>query len=220
MIHIVTPEYAGFYQSELKEMRRLRYRVFKERMNWEVDAVDGEERDQFDDCRPTYVLAYDRPDTLIGSWRLLPTTGPYMLRDVFSHLLEGMAPPNDAATWETSRFAVDCDPTSKAGLCTVNRVTGEMFCGLLEFCLQSGVRNMVSVYDVRIARLLNRLGGPLWSQPKWRSARHRIGDTIAFAGMWDVTQEILDEIRDRCGIQSSVLALPRGSAEYATKVAA
>ncbi len=220
MIHIVTPERAHFYRDELREMHRLRYRVFKERMHWDVDGENGEEYDEFDDCEATYLLAYDRPDELAGAWRVLPTTGPYMLRDVFSHLLEDMPAPRDSLIWETSRFAVDCDLDCEAGLSALNRITAEMFCGLLEHCLATGVREMVTVYDIRIARLLSRLGGPLWSKPKWRSGRHMIGDWVAYAGRWDVTEAVLLAIRERNDIHGSVLAAPKGPMEFAGRAAA
>ena len=166
------------------------------------------ERDWFDDFGPTYVLAYDRAADLVGAWRLLPTTGPYMLRDVFPDLLEGTPAPRDPSIWETSRFAVDCDLSAEDGLRAVNRITAEMFCGLLEHCLANDIREMITVYDARIARLLNRLGGPCWSTPKWRSGRHQIGNTRAYAGRWDVTPEILLAIRERGAIRGSVLAPP------------
>ncbi len=38
--------------------------------------------------------------------RLLPTTGPYMLADVFPQLLRGEDPPKAEHIWEISRFAV------------------------------------------------------------------------------------------------------------------
>lgn len=208
MIRIVTPEIADQFTVELAAMHRLRYRVFKERMNWDVQIVDGLERDRFDDCRPTYVLAYDGAGGLAGAWRLLPTTGPYMLRDVFSDLLEGTPAPCHQSIWETSRFAVDCDLDAADSLTAINRVTAEMFCGLLEHCLANQIGEMITVYDARIARLLGRLGGPRWSTPKWRSSRHQIGDTRAYAGRWDVTPEILQTIRERGGIAGSVLIEP------------
>ncbi len=211
MIRIVTPDVAGQFTAELEAMHRLRYRVFKERMNWDVPVVDGMERDRFDDCRPTYVLAYDVMKIMAGAWRLLPTTGPYMLRDVFPDLLEGTPPPCHPGIWETSRFAVDCDLDTADGLKAVNRITAEMFCGLLEHCLANGIHEMITVYDARIARLLGRLGGPRWSTPKWRSGRHQIGDTRAYAGRWDVAPEILLAIRERGGIAGSVLMAPIAS---------
>ena len=63
--------------------------TFSERLGWDVVVKDGYERDEFDDANPLYLVSVD-PNTneYWGSLRLLPTTGPNMLRDVFPFLLE------------------------------------------------------------------------------------------------------------------------------------
>ncbi|MCG8694477.1 MAG: hypothetical protein MI806_24990 [Minwuiales bacterium] len=220
MIHLVTPDLYDRYRSELQAMYRLRCRVFKERLDWEVDVRDGEERDRFDLLHPTYVLAYDRPGELLGTMRLLPSTGPYMLRDVFPVLLEGRAAPTKPGAWESSRFAVDCDLKDSRGLAALNRVTGEMFCGVIEHCLANDIDQMLMVYDVRVARLLRRLGGQLSKYPIWRSRRHQVGKTIAYASQWHVNRYVLETIRARCGISGSVLADPPHAIDFATRRAA
>ncbi len=60
---------------------------------------------------------------MLGSWRLLPTTGPYMLRDVFPQLLHGVAAPAAADTWEISRFAVSKRVIGNSSLGTIRSVT-------------------------------------------------------------------------------------------------
>lgn len=64
------------------------------------------ERDYFDGLDPTYVLVKDEKDVVEGCRRVLPTTGPYMLNDVFPMLLRGEELSCDPAIWEVSRFAV------------------------------------------------------------------------------------------------------------------
>ncbi|MFG6196259.1 acyl-homoserine-lactone synthase [Nonomuraea sp. JJY05] len=87
-------------------MFRLRHTVFYERLRWEVDSFHGRERDFYDDCDPVYVISYaeDRQE-VTGCCRLLPTVGPYMLRDVFPEALRGGPAPCDPAVWELSRLA-------------------------------------------------------------------------------------------------------------------
>ncbi len=205
MIEIVTPTLVGSYTAELEAMYRLRYRVFKERLKWEVETRNGMERDGFDDLSPTYLLAYDAAENIVGTWRLLPTTGPNMLRDVFPELLEGQPAPCDPAIWETSRFAVDCGLDGDEGLRAVNRITSEMFCGLVEYGIGLGVTEIVTVYDIRIARLLGRVG----CEPTWQSRRRRVGGTIAIAGRFDVDDTVLANLRAAGGITSSVIRRSR-----------
>ena len=199
MIEVVTPENYGQHRARLDAMHRLRYEVFHERLKWRVNSKNGRERDEFDDLSPIYLLAGG--DQVSGTWRLLPTTGPYMLNTVFSVLMEDEPAPCDPRVWETSRFAVSSELQGEDGLAAVNRITGELFCGLVEFCLTRGIREIVTAYDIRIARLLPRVG----CTPTWRSGRHRICDTIALAGRFDISEEQLEKIRRATGICGSVL---------------
>ncbi len=71
-------------------MFRNRAETFAERLGWEVVVKAGRERDAFDDANPLYLVSVDPvTEEYWGSLRLLPTTGPNMLRDVFPHLLDG-----------------------------------------------------------------------------------------------------------------------------------
>jgi acyl homoserine lactone synthase len=79
------------HDSELTTgMHRLRGRVFKERLDWDVSVSDGLEVDQYDTFKPTYLLALEQRD-VVGCVRLLPTTGRNMLADTFPVLLDGHA---------------------------------------------------------------------------------------------------------------------------------
>ena len=84
----------------------LRHRVFKERLGWSVTSIEGREHDKYDDLRPVYLLCRNEHDEVEGCWRLLPTTGPYLLKDVFGELLHGHPAPQDTRIWEISRFAI------------------------------------------------------------------------------------------------------------------
>jgi N-acyl-L-homoserine lactone synthetase len=52
-------------------MHRLRGRVFKDRLDWDVSVSDGLEIDQYDTFKPTYLLAVEQCD-VVGCVRLLP----------------------------------------------------------------------------------------------------------------------------------------------------
>lgn len=185
----------------LEALHRLRYRVFHERLGWRVAVEDELERDGFDEQNPLYLLAYGDDDQLVGTWRMLPTTGPYMLRDVFPLLLDGNDAPRDPAIWEGSRFAVECRSHRKHGLGTPGRITGEIFAAVVEFGLALQLSEVVTVYDGRIARLLPRIG----CHPKWQSRRHRIDDTVTLAGRFDIDNAALDAIRRANGISGTVI---------------
>ena len=71
----------------IDQMFRLRAKAFADRLNWDVKVIDGQERDRFDDCDPLYILSLNPAGRVAGSARLLQTTGPNMLADVFPQLL-------------------------------------------------------------------------------------------------------------------------------------
>ena len=90
MLKLIEGSVASFFPKEMGAMFRNRAETFSDRFGWEVVVKDGYERDRFDDTNPLYLVSVD-PDTeeYWGSLRLLPTTGPNMLRDVFARLLDG-----------------------------------------------------------------------------------------------------------------------------------
>ncbi|GAB4358513.1 MAG: acyl-homoserine-lactone synthase [Kiloniellaceae bacterium] len=199
MIDVVTPDLYANYAGALQMMFRQRYRVFKQRLGWNVpvsgDSAEAhEERDEFDALYPIYLLAFDGDSSLIGSWRFLPTTGPYMLRDVFPQLLDGARAPYHPLIWEGSRFAVE-------GRGARGRASSELLCAVTETCIAYGIRELITVYDARMERLLPRLGCP----PKWQSQGHRIDGALAYTGRFDMNHATLASLRAVGGIQGSVI---------------
>ena len=95
------------YPDLFDAMFRMRAEVFSGRLGWDVTVENGREIDRFDSETPLYLLSLDeRSGQLRGAVRLLPTTGPNMLRDVFSMLMPG-GTVESPLIWESSRFAVN-----------------------------------------------------------------------------------------------------------------
>ena len=168
----------------------LRHRVFKERLGWNVTSVLGRERDVYDGLSPVYLLCRNEQNEIEGCWRILPTTGPYLLKDVFPQLLYGHSPPEDANVWEISRFAVLPHQKVYRSLAGVHEITGRMFARLFAFGLAHGINRIVGVTDVMCERLLCRAGVFVESF----GPPQRIGPTIAVAGWLDVTVENLERV--------------------------
>lgn len=124
-----------------------------------------------------------------------------MLRDIFPELLDGTETPCDPQVWEISRFAVDRVTDSRNRHNTVNRFTSELFAGMVEWALLYGIREIVAVYDARIGRLLNKID----FKPNWVSQSQRIGNTIAVAGRFEISDSALARIRAAGAIHESVL---------------
>jgi acyl homoserine lactone synthase len=212
MIQLITPDCYGVFMSELAEMHRLRYRIFKERLGWDVQVSGDMEIDEFDACRPVYLLQKDGNGRPQGCVRLLPTTGPNMLRDTFPVLLDGGAAPASRTIWESSRFGVDlCSREAKtAGV--IAQPTYELFAGMIEFGLMRGLTDIVTVTDARMERILGRARWPL----RCLGSPRPIGKTIAVAGYLEVSRERLQGVRDAGRLDGAVISAAEGKSRHAT----
>lgn len=104
-MHLVTGSQDGLPQGIFSKVSRYRHEVFIERLGWDLPVQDGMELDQFDRPDTVYVAAQDDEGNVVGCARLLPTTKPYLLQEVFPQLLNGLDPPCSEDVWELSRFA-------------------------------------------------------------------------------------------------------------------
>lgn len=144
-----------FSTEHLHEMFRLRARVFRDRLGWEVPIIGGMEVDGYDALNPHYMLITDAQYKLLGSWRLLPTEGPYMLSDTFPELLHGVSAPKNCAIWELSRFAIEIKECRSFGF------TGVALAAMREvvtFGDRAGIDYYVTVTTTAMERLLLRIG--------------------------------------------------------------
>lgn len=203
MMQLISADYYGSFADELAQMYRLRHRVFKERLNWDVQVSGGMEIDEFDALHPIYLIQRSSDGRIQGCVRLLPTTGPTMLHDTFPVLLDGSRAPGDPTIWESSRFALDThDNVPKVrGLAIA---TYELFAGMIEFGLSRQLASIVTVTDTRMERILDRAGWPLQRIGNPRS----LGQASAVAGYLEVSVSALERVRVAGGIVGPVLWAP------------
>ena len=194
MLHVISRENAHRHWDALASMHQLRRKVFRERLGWDVTVVNGLELDQFDLPDAHYLVHYSTDGQVNACTRLLPTTGPYLLADVFPGLVTG-TPPNAADVWESTRFCADQE-SAPANIAAV------LMAGMLEFGLFTGLRAYVSVSDIRMEPIMRRAG--------WKPIR--LGGTIetgtdtAAAEWLEVSRTFLARVRDRAGVIGPVIA--------------
>jgi len=110
----VAPEKYERHRDFLRQMHRLRATVFGGRLAWDVSIAAGEERDQYDECRPTYLLAIADGGKVAGCVRLLPASGPTMLEQTFPQLLDaGSLRPH--AGWSRVHASASIRPCPREG---------------------------------------------------------------------------------------------------------
>jgi acyl homoserine lactone synthase len=165
----------GLHAALLDSMFRLRCEVFHDRLDWAVRVEDGRERDWFDSIGPYYLIAHENDVDAIGCCRLLPTTGPNMLRDVFACLLDGAPTPTADDIWEVSRFALR-ENNSSHGF-GFSEVPTSILSEMIRFSASHGVRDLVGVTSAPVERMLKRMG--LLVERLGRA--QRIGDVMSLA---------------------------------------
>lgn len=204
MMQLITSDRYGEFMDELAEMHRLRYRVFKERLGWDVQVSGDMEVDEFDALHPAYLLQRSDIGRIQGCVRLLPSTGPTMLRETFATLLAGQPAPAIPTVWESSRFALDLERDASMAAGGIAKATYKLFAGMVEFGLSRGLTEIVTVTDVRMERILRRAGWPL------RRIREPqdLGTTRAVAGYLEVSVESLANVRSGGGLKGPVLWAP------------
>ena len=204
MIYVVDSLNSGSYRTLLEEMYRLRARVFHDRLGWEVKVTDGMEIDEFDAMDPAHVISVDDEGHVVGCMRLLQTTGPHMLADVFSSIMDGEPPLRSSSLWEATRFCVDTNRlTTGRGRNTIGYVTSEVMIGAFEFAMAAGVTDAIAVIDPVMNRVLQRGGN---APHGYVGTPKQMGKVVAMAALMDCSEERIAKIRDYAGIHHNVFA--------------
>lgn len=184
------------------DMFRLRARVFAGRLGWEVDVRDGKEIDRFDDLDPAYIIGLDDEGHVVACARVLQTTGPHMLSDVFHDILEGEPPMRSVKLWESTRFCVDTERLGRGrGPNTVSHATYELMIGTLEYARDSGISDIITVIDPVMDRLLKRSNNAPYG---YVGSTKPMGKVSALAALLDCTDDRIGRLRDFAGIHHDV----------------
>jgi acyl-homoserine lactone synthase len=197
MIQLVTAQDRPLFDRELKEMFRERKRVFVDRLGWEVPVVDGEfEIDQFDTDDAVYLLATDPSGVQLGSCRLLPTTRPHLMSEIFPHLCERGVPRGDDV-WEITRMCT----TEAAVAAGPKAVRQRLMIAMVEFALLYGIKRYTLVTHLAYLSAILAVGvdcEPLGlPQP--------FGDQTVGALVMNITPESLAIRRKRAGLSWPLL---------------
>lgn len=186
----------------LDEMFRLRARVFGDRLGWEVKVKDGKEIDRFDALDPVYAVGLDDEGHVVSCVRALQTTGPHMLADVFSVILDGEPPLRSSTLWESTRFCVDTRRLGPGrGRNSLSYATCELMVASLEYAQRAGISDIVTVIDPVMNRMLSRTDNAPYD---YVGSTKPMGKVSALAALYDVTDERIERVRRFAGIEGDV----------------
>lgn len=194
-VHVVTGANRQFYADALDQSFRLRYRVYVEELRWRglPPRDDGREIDQFDTLDAVHLL-YLENNKVIGGTRLVPTTVPHLLSEVFPHFAAERGVPRapDIAEWTRFYVAPERREEHKA-----SHVGSTVLASMIEYALQE---QLSAVSVLMNTFWLSRFHGYGWRvRPLGLPAVH--DDEWLLAAIIDVTPEALAGIRRKCGVE-------------------
>jgi len=154
-ITVGTSEQVG--KSLEMDLAAYRHEVFIERLGWDLPVVNQRETDEFDRSDTIYVVRRDETGLICGCGRLLPTTKPYLLSEVFPQLMGGQPIPRHHSVWELSRFSA-APVGAVMSLEAQKQNTHELLRAAVQVAEQQGASRLITVSPLGIERLLRRMG--------------------------------------------------------------
>ncbi len=147
----------------LDQSFRLRKKVFADRLGWDVAVSGPIERDRYDDLHPAYLLWCDETGRhLYGSVRLMPTTGPTLLYDVFRQTFPHSCDLSAPGIWEGTRMCIDNEAIARdCQELRPDRAFALLLLAVCEVAVDSGIHTMISNYEPHMRRTYIQAGAEL-----------------------------------------------------------
>jgi acyl homoserine lactone synthase len=188
------------------QMFKLRAFTFKQRLGWDVEVNDGWETDVFDRLDPLYVMSVNADQSrLQGSARLMPTSGPHMMSEVFGAHFSEDATLRTPLIWEITRFCTDDATKTTATPSGLGLATLELLAGVCELGMANGISHVTAVFDPLMGRIYRRAG--LRTTVLGKSTT--LGAGTVYAGLWELNADTLKALRKAGGFESSILQQPK-----------
>jgi N-acyl-L-homoserine lactone synthetase len=147
------------YSELMDQMFSMRARVFRDRLGWDVQVTEGKERDKYDDAGPVYILYTDENAREVkGSLRLLPTTGPTLLSDIFFDTLPAAVHLSAPTIWECTRLCLDDRLLIGGNREELLLTSTTLLAALGEVALGAGIEMIIGNFDDAMLRLYRQIG--------------------------------------------------------------
>lgn len=199
MIFVVDAANRRHFAADLAMMHRQRKAVFVDRAGWQIPVIGDQEVDRYDALEDTmYLLAKAEPHgPLLASARILTTTGPHLMRDLYSASYRA-ALPSGPNVWEISRY---CTAPGIGGRTKRLHLLWEIIAGIMETALHHHVDQVIFVANRALLPLALACG---WDA-KTAGPTMSDGDEEATAVISAVTPDGLRIVRDRHGLSEQVV---------------
>lgn len=200
LVTLVTPENREDHLGEMDEIFKLRHEIFNKWLGWGLPDYNGREYDKYDNMS-YHMIATDDDHEVVGTWRMMPTTVPYMTAEIFPELLEEIGPVSAPEIWDLSRFAISRTRFSNDKEAQ-QRLIASLASAIYEFGMMNGVTEYLSVQNSFITPLANQMLG----EPIWHS--QTIGSGLSDATCYSYTPSLerLYTLRAQYQLRAPVLA--------------
>ncbi|NTJ35918.1 N-acyl-L-homoserine lactone (AHL) synthase [Agrobacterium rhizogenes] len=189
------------YVKLLDQAFRLRKKVFFDQLGWDVTVSGPHERDAYDALRPAYLMWCDETETqLYGTVRLMPTTGPTLLYDVFRSTFGdiSLVAPD---IWEGTRMCIDTEKIEmNLPELEPSRAFGLLLLALCECAQHHGITTMISNYEPQLRRLYKRAG--LQVEELGRS--NGFGKFPVCCGAFEVSELVRRKMAEKLGVETAL----------------
>ena len=143
MIGIVRGQEARQHARAIETMFEDRKKLFVDVLGWSVPVIGGRlEQDCYDESDAIYLIALDKTGEHAGSMRLLPTTAPHILGDLFPDLCARVV-PTGPAIFEITRLCLPTRHRAAARLHIRNRLISAM----VDYALCNGIEALTGVVE-------------------------------------------------------------------------
>ena len=202
MIVVIEQYNAHKYTRLMDQMFQMRARVFHDRLRWDVKVVEGSERDKYDDEGPVYLIyTDDRMREVKGSLRLLPTTGPTLLADIFSDTLPAGVHLSAPTIWECTRLCLDDRLLANGPGHQLLLNSTALIAGLGEVAMRAGIETILGNFNSSMLRLYRQIG----CEVEVLGSTQRYGEAI-YLGSFRISEPIVHKLKRRLGNLRSAIA--------------
>ncbi len=165
-----------------------RKKLFIDTLHWPLAEYNGEERDEFDTENASH-CALIVAGKVVGYFRAIPTTRPYLSQSVFNHLATQYSFPNHPDYWEISRFGILPD---------YRYLSLILYALLFHFAISHDAKALVALVDERHERQLQKIGLVLKRYGNLQSVGESLNGTAlyAVAGEIPMTEQNFGKLRE------------------------
>lgn len=215
-ITVQAHQYAA-YSHLLDQYFRLRKRVFSDQLGWDVPVFGESEMDCYDRLKPVYLFWCDiDKKILFGGVRLMPTTGPTLLYDVFRKTFPDAVELRAPGIWEATRLCIDEQTLTlhKPGISPA-KAFSLMMLAICDCALEHGIHTIMTNYEPHMARVYRRAGASV--QEFGRADGY--GKSPVCCGGVEISHEVQERMHLALGVSQPLIQTQAGRSMPASVLA-